>query len=144
MTADRCSEALAEARRWLGTPFCHRASVRGAGADCLGLVRGVWRALDDREPGVPPPYAPDWAETAGDERLQQALARHLFRRPAEAARAGDVLLFRIREAGPAKHLGILSRAAPGAFIHAYPRHGVVETALSAPWARRAVAAFAFP
>lgn len=32
---------VAEARRWLGTPYRHQASVIGAGADCLGLVRGV-------------------------------------------------------------------------------------------------------
>ena len=34
---------VAAARRWLGTPYRHQASVRGEGADCLGLVRGVWR-----------------------------------------------------------------------------------------------------
>ena len=30
------------------------------------------------------------------------------------------------------------------FIHAYTGHGVVESPLSAPWARRIVARFAFP
>jgi len=38
-------EVVAAARAWLGTPYRHRASVRGAGCDCLGLLRGVWRAL---------------------------------------------------------------------------------------------------
>mgnify|MGYP005845597987 CR=1 FL=1 len=142
--ADRCSEALAEARRWLGTPYCHRASVRGTGADCLGLVRGVWRVLNPAVPVVLPPYSPDWAEADGGERLWRALALHMREQPDGAARAGDVLLFRVRDRGAAKHLGILSRAAPSAFIHSYPRHGVVETALSAPWGRRVVASFAFP
>ena len=32
------------ARSWIGTPYHHQASVRGVGTDCIGLVRGVWRA----------------------------------------------------------------------------------------------------
>ena len=35
---------LTEARDWIGTPYQHQASLKGAGCDCLGLVRGVWRA----------------------------------------------------------------------------------------------------
>jgi NlpC/P60 family putative phage cell wall peptidase len=34
----------AEARAWIGTPDRHQASLKGMGCDCLGLVRGVWRA----------------------------------------------------------------------------------------------------
>ena len=33
------------ARSWIGTPYEHQASCAGAGADCLGLLRGIWRAL---------------------------------------------------------------------------------------------------
>lgn len=29
------------ARSWVGTKFVHQASVKGQGADCAGLVRGV-------------------------------------------------------------------------------------------------------
>ena len=47
MTAAACraDEIVARARAWIGTPYRHRASCRGAGADCLGLVRGVWREV---------------------------------------------------------------------------------------------------
>jgi hypothetical protein len=34
------SPAVEIARGWIGTPYLHQASRRGAGADCLGLVRG--------------------------------------------------------------------------------------------------------
>ena len=71
---------IAEARAWIGTPYLHQASTPGAGCDCLGLVRGVWRALRGAEPATVPPYGPDWAETGGDEALWRALAAHL--RPA--------------------------------------------------------------
>jgi hypothetical protein len=39
------ARALTAARSWLGTPYRHQASVKAQGADCLGLVRGVWREV---------------------------------------------------------------------------------------------------
>jgi hypothetical protein len=51
----------------------------------------------------------------------------------------------MREGSVAKHLGIVAETgARATFIHAYSGHGVVETALSAPWRRRIVARFQFP
>ena len=35
---------------WIGTPYRHQASLKGVGCDCLGLVRGVWRAVIGAEP----------------------------------------------------------------------------------------------
>ncbi|WP_212525981.1 NlpC/P60 family protein [Actibacterium sp. MT2.3-13A] len=135
-------EVLGAARAWLGTPYVHQASCLGAGADCLGLIRGVWRTLYGAEPEVLPAYTPDWAEPQGEERLWRAALRHLVAKPVGAAAPGDVLLFRMRAGAVAKHLGIQSGGA--SFIHAYTGHGVVESPLTAPWARRIVARFAFP
>ena len=57
MTAPRSSadpatrrRVVAIARDWIGTPYRNQASMKGAGADCLGLIRGVWRALYGQEP----------------------------------------------------------------------------------------------
>ena len=74
--------------RWLGTPYRHQASVKGEGADCLGLVRGVWRAVVGEEPETPPPYRPDWAERGGEETLLAAARRRLVEIPPAQARAG--------------------------------------------------------
>jgi NlpC/P60 family putative phage cell wall peptidase len=61
------------------------------------------------------------------------------------AAPGDVLLFRMRQGAVAKHLGLQARVgASASFIHAYARHGVVESPLSPPWQRRIVARFVFP
>lgn len=138
-------KALAEARRWLGTRYVHQASVMGAGCDCLGLLRGVWRALYGAEPEAAPAYTADWSEASRQERLWAAAVRHLVARPPGAEAPGDVLLFRMREGGVAKHLGIagIVGAAP-TFVHAYTGHGVIESPLSAPWRRRIVARFSFP
>ena len=140
------ARAVAEARAWIGTPYVHQASVKGAGSDCLGLVRGVWRALYGAEPEAVPPYTADWAEPARQEVLWAAALRHLVPQPAEGLPApGEVILFRMREGAVAKHLGIVAAATPGpSFVHAYSGQGVVESPLSEPWARRIAARFAFP
>ncbi len=132
--------ALAEARAWIGTPYRHQASCKGAGADCLGLVRGVWRALYGTEPEAVPPYTPDWSEPARDEVLWRAALRHM--RAVRAEGVGDVVLFRMRDRGVAKHLGIAGDGQ--SFVHAYTGHGVIESPLSDPWRRRIVARFQFP
>jgi len=137
--------ALAEARAWIGTPYRHQASRKGAGCDCLGLLRGVWRALYGEEPQPVPPYTPDWSEPEGAERLWAAAMRHLCQKPLAAAAPGDVLLFRMRVGSVAKHLGLQGDSGPApTFIHAYTGHGVIESPLSAPWQRRIVARFQFP
>lgn len=136
--------AVTEARLWLGTPYRHQASLCGAGADCLGLLRGVWRALYGTEPVPVVAYTPDWSEAARREDLLAAAAA-LLRPAGPALGPGDVLVFRMQSRAVAKHLGIVSAFGPAPrFIHAYSGHGVVEAALTAPWQRRIAARFAFP
>lgn len=145
MTALRDEAIVSAARQWLGTPYLHQGSVRGAGADCLGLIRGVWRDLLGQEPEAVPPYTPDWSEPTRDEALWHAAGRWLHPSLSCEIRPGHVLLFRMREGGVAKHLGIAAmREGSPTLIHAYSGHGVVESPLSEPWLRRIVATFAFP
>jgi NlpC/P60 family putative phage cell wall peptidase len=133
------------ARDWIGTPYVHQQSRRGAGCDCLGLLRGVWRDLQGAEPEAVPAYTRDWSEPQGDELLWRTAARHLVEKPHDDPSTGDVLLFRMREGSVAKHLGFQGRiGAEPSFIHAYSAHGVVESPLTKPWARRIVARFVFP
>lgn len=137
-------EIVIEARAWIGTPYRHQASTKDAGTDCLGLLRGVWRAVLGTEPEVPPPYSQDWDEVSGRDVLLAACQRLLISRSMAEAVPGDVVLFRMRTGAVAKHLGILSAEKPASFIHAYSGHGVVENTLAAPWARRISGVFAFP
>jgi NlpC/P60 family putative phage cell wall peptidase len=133
---------VAEAMSWRGTPYRHQASLKGVGCDCLGLLRGVWRAFHGDEPEAVPGYTPDWAEARGAETLAQAAGRHLTAIEIGEAGAGDVLLFRWRANLPAKHCALL--IAPDRFIHAQ-QGAAVATATLTPWWRRRVAfAFRFP
>ncbi|WP_238364351.1 NlpC/P60 family protein [Mesobacterium pallidum] len=142
MTGPR-ADVVAAARGWLGTPYVHQASTRGGGADCLGLLRGIWREVIGPEPVAVPAYSRDWSEPQGDERLWRAALAHLM--PVSKPQPGDVLLFRMRRGAVAKHVGIAAETgAVPTFIHSYTGHGVVESALTAPWARRIVARFRFP
>ena len=101
------ARALDIARAWLGTPYHHQASTLGAGTDCIGLVRGVFRTLYGREPEALPGYSRDWAEASGDETLIAAARRHLIEIDPLTVGPADILVFRFRPNMVAKHTGIL-------------------------------------
>jgi len=135
-------DIIAATRGWIGTPYRHQASVRGAGCDCLGLVRGVWRDVYGTEPEVAPAYSPDWAEAGGEEALAAAALRHLVPVPERNFRAGDVLLFRWKQHLPAKHAAIAVSSTR--MIHAHDGLSVCEVSLSPWWRKRLAFAFRFP
>lgn len=140
---DIASEVLRLAEGWIGTPYRHQASLKGVGCDCLGLIRGIWRELYGTEPERPPPYAPDWAERGGGDRLMEAALRHFGSPlPLDEAKPGDLLLFRWRAPLAAKHAGILSGERQ--FIHAYEQAAVVTSPLVPSWRRRISGVFRFP
>jgi cell wall-associated NlpC family hydrolase len=156
---------VSAAASWIGTPYVHQASAKGAGCDCLGLIRGVWRELYGIEPEAPPPYTPDWPERvfaretnkervfarenqnarifAGEtEPLLAAARRNLVAKTSGEIEAGDVIVFRIAANGPAKHCAIAS--SPNAFIHAYAGRTVVESWMNRWWRARIAGVFEFP
>jgi NlpC/P60 family putative phage cell wall peptidase len=136
---------VAEALSWLGTPYRHQASVKGVGCDCLGLVRGVWRALYGDEPEAVPGYTPDWAEAGGRETLAEAAGRWMTQVAPEDAGAGDLLLFRWRDNVPAKHCGIVVSAGETMrFVHAQQGTAVSLATLTPWWRRRVGFVFRFP
>jgi NlpC/P60 family putative phage cell wall peptidase len=146
MSLAGCAEVrarvVAEAQAWLGTPYRHQASRKGVGCDCLGLVRGIWRALYGRELDAPIAYEPDWAESGAGDTVLEAARRHCLELAANEARPGDLLVFRWRPHVVAKHLGILIDG--DRFIHAYQGSAVVASALVPQWRRRIAGVFAFP
>ncbi len=133
---------VAEALSWVGTPYRHQGRLKGIGCDCLGLVLGVWRAVYGAALEQPGPYAPDWAEAGGEERLIAGMRRHFIEKSQAEMAAGDVLVFRWRPHLPAKHAGILIEY--DRFVHAYEGMAVSASALVPQWRRRVAAVFAFP
>ena len=130
------------ARRWIGTPYHHQASLCGIGTDCLGLVRGVWRELYGADAEAPPAYSRDWAEASGREAMLEAAARRLVPVPIALIGTGDVAVFQLRAGLVAKHAAIMT--GPSTMVHAMEGAPVSEVPLTGWWRRRIAGAFQFP
>ena len=140
--SDIAQQIVAEALTWVGTPYRHQGARKGVGCDCLGLVRGVWRAVYGSEPEAPGAYAMDWAEAGGEDNFLAAARRHCREKPVAEARRGDLLLFRWKPHFPAKHAAIV--VTPERIVHAYQGHAVLVSPLAAQWRRRIAGVFEFP
>ena len=138
----RNSIIVSAARSWIGTPYHHQASCKGIGADCLGLVRGVWRDCFGADCVEPPAYSRDWAEASGIETMLAGARQHLVAVDTKDIQPGDVIVFRLRQGFVAKHAAIV--ATPETMIHAMEDCPVSEVALSMWWRRRIAGAFRFP
>lgn len=139
------AQILATTRTWIGTPYRNQASAKGAGADCLGLLRGVFRETYELEtdPVKVPPYKPDWYERTQRDMLLQAAQEHLIERPVDGPwMPGMVLLFRMKPGVGIKHCAIYCGG--DKMIHAYDRQKVDECNMGHFWTSRVVAVFDFP
>jgi len=129
-----------EAKTWLATPYRHQASVKHHGTDCLGLVRGVYRALYGDEPEALPPYRSSPRAWGGGEPLLEAAQRNLI--AADEPEQAAVVFFRLHRAAPISHCGIMTDAER--FIHAYQGRGVIMSSFGTYWQRHLAAIFDFP
>jgi len=118
---------VAEARRWIGTPYHHAADVRGAGVDCGMLIVRIFVDTGLCTPFDPRPYTPDWHLHRSDERY----LGFVFDRccEVEAPCAGDIVVFRYGRCY--SHGGVVTKASPLTFVHAHrPARCVLEEELA--------------
>ncbi len=133
------SAIVAEARRWIGTPFRHQGRGR-EGLDCAGLLVVVAQAL-----GIPHRDELTYRRIPDTAQLRRVLLANLAPKTLDQRALSDVLLFKdpVRQ-GHMYHLGIQTDAG---FIHAYGRADVkrvVEMPLSPDWEAAIVGAFEYP
>lgn len=88
-------QLITEALSWVGTPYHHRAMVKGVGADCVGLPAGVALACGLLPCGWQLPYySTQWHLHQNESLLKSTLealgAQHIL---LSAAQPGDLLLF---------------------------------------------------
>lgn len=133
----------AQVRTWLGTPYHHQASLKHVGADCAGLVRGVFIELTGRDPwqGHIPDYSPYWADHNEDEYLLNTCREHFIEQPLGSWEVGDILVFRVLHAKSAKHCGIV--VDHDSMIHAYSNHTVTQTNIGY-WGKAVAGIFKYP
>jgi NlpC/P60 family putative phage cell wall peptidase len=90
------NEVIAEAHRWVGTPFKHDAEVLGVGVDCAHLINAVYTAAKRMTHIKFPHYAPDWWKHAEDpeQHIIENAKLHFKEITAAQAKPGDwVVLF---------------------------------------------------
>lgn len=110
---------LEEARGWIGTLVKWEASLKGVGCDCRGLLAGSAREVGLPEAGAIEATIGGYARKIDQVQLIAGLDRLFDRVPAESARAGDVLAFRLNRT--VQHLAIHAGngAGGGRMVHAY-------------------------
>jgi NlpC/P60 family putative phage cell wall peptidase len=120
---DREQLIVAEARRWLGTPYHHQGDVLGEGVDCAMILVRVFCDLGLVPQVDPRPYPPDWHFHRSEERylgwVKQYATLVLEPRP------GDVAMFRYGRC--LSHAGIVETVGEEpVMIHASNDAGCVE------------------
>ena len=138
------AEILRQAETWIGTPWKHQARLKGVGADCVGFVYGVYKAVGGVPVAEPPTdYPASWHVWNKEERLyKEAVKSGLVEKSVSELRPGDVILFRIGTMA-ASHLGIM--AENGLFLHSFQTMARVQpSTLEGAWRRRIAYVFEFP
>lgn len=125
---------VAEARRWLRTPYHPMGDVLGVGVDCAMLPVRVFTALGLLPADVEPrPYPPDWHLHRSDEKFLGWVER--FAVPVDDPQPGDLALFKFGRC--LSHGGIVCDITPEIYmIHADMKAGCVERAEVRRWADR--------
>ena len=115
------ARVVAEARAWLGTPYHHRARLKGVGVDCAQLPIGVWSAVGLIEAFDTGDYPADWHLHRDEERYIGFVRRYASEIAEASAQPGDLVLFKFGRAF--SHGAIL--VAPGVVVHAVRKEGRV-------------------
>lgn len=138
------AEIVAEARKWLGTPWRHQE--RGPHfIDCAGLLERV-----GNDTGVIQYAGPrDYRRESHGHRFLRHFAKAGCREKSFAlAQDGDILVFRVEQGALARHCGIRStKNGKPHFVHSYghPKwRMVVEDPLVGFWVKNLIACWQFP
>lgn len=135
-TAERRLELHTRLAEWIGTPFHLGAAVRGLGVDCVHFVAEVLRECGQLDRYNFPAYSLDGgAHLKASAVLSWLVADGRFGRVEPGLHmAGDVLVFRIENAGVEHHVGIYSGDLPGRLVSAMGSDGVQVRSLNdATW-----------
>lgn len=125
---------IAEARKWLGTPFGHRGRTFGKACDCVGLLFGVARGL-----GLPCREMLDYAANPHPRAMQEELQDQMESIPIRSASLGDV--YHMAWGRYPQHVAIITDVG---IIHSWKGVGkVVEHPLDDIWRGRVRGAYRF-
>lgn len=84
---------VAEAKSWIGTPYHPHARVKGAGVDCAQFPIAVFHECGII-PNLNPDYSQQWMNHRDEERYLAEIRRFAREIKPEAARPGDLIVWR--------------------------------------------------
>jgi NlpC/P60 family putative phage cell wall peptidase len=133
---------------WVGTPYHHKARVKGVGTDCIQFIVGVCietGILTQEEAAqVPMNYSPRWHLHENASVLEQYIRRYGCQEiTKEQAQPGDLVCFQFGRT--TAHSGFL--LSPYEFIHALwedPPACVTKQKISTDYKKRLRKAFVLP
>jgi cell wall-associated NlpC family hydrolase len=103
------------ARSWIGTPYHHRAKVKGAGVDCAMVILAIFQ-----EAGIAPAddelhnYSPDWWQHTDQDSYMRRVLRHAYKTvqgrclPTTEAKDGCIVLTRACGSKVFNHGGVVT------------------------------------
>lgn len=126
------AEMVTEADTWIGTPWKHQLSIKGAdgGADCVGFLRGLARFVGHSEqPFIAYQRVSDERQAERGQMMIKLLDAELERLPSiYEARPGDWFAFRDELSRLPQHVAMVRRFDEAAgiwqIIHATLKDGV--------------------
>lgn len=136
------ADIVETAREWVGTPYHHQAKLRGVGADCVGLIRGIGEELGvlDTDPGLWRQFA-GYSRLPNPRRMRRAMEIYLDPWPWHPADRDGLILWLSWRLDLPMHLAICTGPT---IIHAYSDAGaVVEHGFTREWRDRVHSAWTF-
>lgn len=136
-TPQRIAALDKEARTWLGTPFVPRAMIKGAGADCVHLVAGIYLAVGFLKSFESGKYALDEGNAKNSKLAAWFVGREDFVGVQALAcpLPGDSLLFKL--GGRVEfHAGLMLDH--GDFVHVLPGRVTIVSNLRESFYRRRI------
>jgi len=87
---------IRDAKTWLGTPYQHKARVKGIGVDCGALLYSVYEPYFGPFKPFPTDYPPDWALHRDNEIYLDFISPYVV--PIDEPVRGGLSLFRLGRA----------------------------------------------
>lgn len=116
---DQRAAVVAEARKWIGTPYHNCADVLGVGVDCGMLIVRAFVDSGLCEKFDPRPYPTDWHLHRSEERYLGFVTDRCGE--VSDPQPGDVAVFRIGRCY--SHGGVVTAIAPLKIVHAWHAYG---------------------
>ncbi len=117
------SQIVAEARRWVKTPYHPQGDILNVGVDCGMLLVRVFVDTGLCDPFDPRPYPDDWMLHRSEERFLGFILDRT--KEVSAPQPGDVMVFRFGRCH--SHGGVVTGTQPLRVVHAYkPARMVIE------------------